>query len=96
MSPKLPPLCFALHQTDLVPILVLRGEMGYYGIEMGEPPDDLAEWVRLRNESLGVSRYQMEAMVTGSMFGCWDAAGADPDFIEERERAILARTGSSS
>lgn len=97
MSPKLPPVCFAVHPTDGVPILLLRGEEGYLGLETGEEFGTLqavADWVREHNEKLGVNQWQMEAMITGSVFGSWDAKGADPDYLEQLHLNRLARKGA--
>lgn len=65
----LPQFAAARLPTDGSPILLKRGERGYWIVE-GMDPDAF-------NKQRGISHAQVEAMVAGSMFG-FDVPGADP------------------
>jgi hypothetical protein len=67
---KLPEICASFHPTTGKPILIKRGERGYW------PTWDAFD-VDGFNEHRGVTAAQREAMEIGSM--CWDVPGADPD-----------------
>jgi len=76
---KLPPMCAAKMPGTGEPILIKRGEMGYYG---RNPNFDVDAY----NKERGITRYQVEAMLVGSMFG-WEVPGADPDLYEREALA---------
>lgn len=66
----LPDMCAAAHPTDQAPILIRRGERGFYpapGIDVGG-----------YNARHGITDKQVECMLIGSMFG-WEVPGAIPD-----------------
>jgi hypothetical protein len=68
---KLPVRCAAHHPTENGPIMIRRGETGYYP----------APWwlnVDAYNSARGITGAQVEAMLIGSCFG-WDVPGANPD-----------------
>lgn len=65
---ELPRRCYARLPSTGEPILILRGERGYWTINLDLDPDAM-------NAMLGVTPAQREAMLTGSMFG-WDIPGA--------------------
>lgn len=69
---KLPEFCYAYHPTTQEPIIIKRGEDGYY------PPKSPDVWVEEINGILGVTEEQEEAMLAGSLFG-WGAPCANPD-----------------
>lgn len=56
-----------------------RGERGYWP-GTGPFPDEKTafDFVNERNALIGVTPYQREAMLNGSLWG-WDVPGADPD-----------------
>ena len=67
---NLPDFCFANDNLNEAKIIIIKyGESGYYPTEYS---GDAMEY----NEKIGVSKYEMEAMITGSMFG-WDVPGAN-------------------
>lgn len=76
----LPELCYSVHNLskDKV-ILIRRGESGYYQTDLtgGRPTVDGL------NAKLGVTRFQEEAMIIGSMWG-WDVPGANPEYLEQK------------
>ena len=67
----LPPICAALLPFAQTPILLQRGQLGYW------PCADPAFDVDGFNRRLGINAAQHEAMQFGSMFG-FDKPGADP------------------
>ena len=71
---KLPPMCAAKMPGTGEPIIIKRGVKGYW---KANPKLDVDGY----NKSQGVTRYQVEAMLAGSMFG-WEVPGADPDLYE--------------
>lgn len=66
----LPELCAAKLPSDNSPIMIKRGEDGYYPAARDLDVDAF-------NARLDISRAQVEAMLAGSMFG-WECPGADP------------------
>lgn len=70
---KLPAMCAARLPGTEEPILIKRGEMGYW-----KAPRLDVDGYNLRK---GVNKYQVEAMLVGSMFG-WSVPGANPDVYE--------------
>ena len=68
---KLPKLCAARSPSDNSPILIRRGETGYYPYRRDLDVD-------VFNARHGVTPAQREAMLYGSCFG-WEAPAADPD-----------------
>ncbi len=71
MSTKLPVACAARNPTNNKPIIIKRGERGYF-----PAAEDLN--IQMFNRRLNVTAAQVEAMLVGSMFG-FDVPGADPD-----------------
>ena len=67
---NLPSVCAAFHPNDGYPIVIRRDEMGYF------PAHGLD--VVACNRSKGITAQQVEAMLTGSMFG-WYVRGANPN-----------------
>lgn len=68
---KLPRLCGARNPATGEPIVIRRGEVGFYPQDPDFDPD-------LWNGLHGVTPAQREAMAYGSCFG-WHAPIADPD-----------------
>jgi hypothetical protein len=68
---KLPAICAAHHPTDNSPVMIRRGETGYYPAQ---------PWLNIDafNSARGITGAQVEAMLIGSMFG-WNVPGANPD-----------------
>lgn len=74
---KLPVMCYARNPSDGRAVMIKRGVDGYFpchGLE-----------VELRNKELGVDEAQVQAMLTGSIFG-WHVRAADPDFYRKLRR----------
>ena len=71
---KLPKVCAARLLSDKSPIFIRRGEPGYHP---APPGTDVADF----NRRHGVTAKQVEAMLTGSMFG-FHVPGANPDNCE--------------
>lgn len=74
----LPEVCFSILPSTGDVIIIKHGESGYYRCEYST--EDKAfnrEFANDRNANLGVSKAQVEAMLTGSMYG-WDVPAADP------------------
>lgn len=69
---KLPDHCAAMHPTENFPILIKKGESGYYPLSGNE------ENVDQYNKDRDVTPQQVEAMLAGSVFG-FQVPGADPD-----------------
>lgn len=69
---KLPAICASRLFSDGSPILIRRGETGYYPAPF--PDFDVDAF----NRRKGVTPAQREAMLGGSMFG-WHLPIADPD-----------------
>lgn len=70
---KLPEVCAVYHPTTNEPVLVRRGEPGYY--EVLQTPGFSVEKFNYAN---GVSSPQQSAMLHGCMFG-WSVPAADVD-----------------
>jgi len=68
--PGLPDLCASRLPTDNTPILIKRGQMGYYPAPNIDPDEFNAE--------RGITDAQKQAMEAGSMFG-WHVPGANPE-----------------
>jgi hypothetical protein len=66
----LPQFAAARLPSDDTPVLIMRGERGYWPWPPGIDPDAF-------NKQRGISAAQVEAMVCGSMFG-FEVPGADP------------------
>lgn len=88
---KLPEMCFAKCLRTNTLIRIKAGESGYYKTE--QPPlhilGDMTidEYIDYRNERLGVTKIQREAMEVGSMFG-WEIPGAN---VDNYELAVIAK-----
>ena len=67
---RLPRVCLALAPGGETPIRLVRGVSGYF-------PVHHATNVARFNDERGITEQQVEAMLTGSMFG-WECPGADP------------------
>lgn len=83
IHPDLPEVCYAFIEDDAKIVCILRGQLGYS--EPTNLPADLAgkpvaakAWVDRKNDAMGVTPAQREAMVAASMFG-WHFPLADPD-----------------
>lgn len=75
---SLPERCYSILTETGEPIILVKGEYGYYRSDVQcVSKEDAREFVKECNAALGVSRAQESAMQVGSMFG-WDVPGADP------------------
>ncbi len=87
---SLPERCYSILAESGEPIILVKGESGYYRSDVRcISKEDAREFVSKLNSELGVSRAQEHAMQVGSMFG-WDAPGADPAIYDHdgRIRAV--------
>lgn len=79
----LPEVCFSILPSTGDVIIIKHGESGYYRCEYST--EDKAfnrEFANDRNANLGVSKAQVETMLSGSMYG-WDVPAADPKSYDE-------------
>ena len=79
----LPEVCYSILPSTGDAIIIKHGESGYYRCEYST--EDKAfnrEFANDRNANLGVSKAQVEAMLSGSMYG-WDVPAADPKSYDE-------------
>lgn len=79
----LPEVCYSILPSTGDVIIIKHGESGYYRSEYST--EDKAfnrEFANDRNANLGVSKAQVEAMLSGSMYG-WDVPAADPKSYDE-------------
>lgn len=77
---NLPDFCFINDILDENKILMVKyGVSGYYNTEYTGD-------AMFYNKQLGVTKYEMEAMKAGSMFG-WDVPGANPEIYKNRDIA---------
>lgn len=81
---KLPPYCFSVLNSDERQLIrINRGEMGYYPVNVPQPDGKTAkQWADDMNSHMSVTKAQVEAMESGSMFG-WEIPAADPDLYSE-------------
>lgn len=75
---QLPFECYALMPTDNTPVLIRKGEPGYYPIS----PRITKELAMEFNQRSGVTPAQVEAMLAGSMFG-WNVPAASASYWED-------------
>lgn len=68
---KLPEMCATRLLSTSEPIVIKRGEVGFWPMPDGMTIDGI-------NSLFGATPAQIAAMEAGSMFG-WDVPGADPD-----------------
>ncbi len=72
---SVPCSCYVPLQVELEAGIVKFGESGYYPTTWGKVADnrnDLFAFVDARNERLGVTKAQAQAMQSCSMFKCWE------------------------
>jgi len=62
-------------------VAVIHGQMGYRRIDVKSSPEDL-------NRAAGLTKAEVAAMLTGSMFG-WGCKGADPKSYDEDGKPIV-------
>ena len=71
---SVPRSCYVPLQVELEAGIVKFGESGYYKTTWGQvadSQDDLQAFVDTRNERLGITKAQAQAMHDCSMFDCW-------------------------
>jgi hypothetical protein len=72
----LPEVCAARNPHDNSPVLLKRGESGFWPMTATNvTPEEC-------NKAWGVTKAQVEAMLAGSLFG-WHVPGADPQYYNE-------------
>jgi hypothetical protein len=78
----LPKRAFLIHPSEPGTVIrVLRGESGYY-IEARYEDPKTAQDVADKMNGPSMTKRQLEAMLSGSMFG-WSCPGADPETYNE-------------
>ena len=86
---RLPDLCWSVLPSTGALICIKKGESGYYPSNWDtgdrEQNQRIADY---SNQKRGITPEQVEAMVTGSMYG-WDVPGSDPAWYRQDE----AQTG---
>lgn len=89
---KLPELCYDVHDLTGQPVILKRGETGFY--ETDWPALHAEAVVASKNAALGVTDAQRQAMKAGSLFG-FHIETADPDLYTSealaRRKAARAR-----
>lgn len=70
----LPSMCATMHPTEDYPIIIKRGECGYFPAKLLRTSVDVKKF----NDNFGITEEQVMAMSAGSMFG-WQVPGAHPD-----------------
>ena len=85
---SLPEKCFSVEHEEPNPVLLRRGVLGYErtGIhsEAGQSKQEAADTL---NDTMGVTRAQVAAMKTGSIYG-WAIPGADPKNYDENGKPL--------
>ncbi|AMK23219.1 MULTISPECIES: hypothetical protein [Sphingomonadaceae] len=77
---RLPEMCAAFLPSSGEPIVIKRGEPGYWPLPEGMTADRI-------NATFDASPAQIAAMLAGSMFG-WHVPGADPGRYDETGRPL--------
>lgn len=75
---KLPEMCAIRNAATGDPIMIKRGELGYYPIT--SPNFDVDGF----NQRRGITRAQVRAMEIGSMFG-WDVPGVEHELLSTEQ-----------
>ena len=78
MFEGLPELCYSKEPISGKTIILQRGQEGYNNLENGYEQLNPEEM----NEKLGITKAQVSALLTGSMFG-WHVPGANPESYDE-------------
>lgn len=89
-EPPLPPKCFSLLPSGREMILLTRYESGYRPAGIRPEGMSLREGADALNRSIGVTKAQEAAMLTGSMFG-WDIPAARPKNYDEHGKPLRQR-----
>lgn len=77
---KLPEICAIIHPTNQNPVILKRGETGYYPMPDGMTLEQI-------NQLYEVREHQLEAMRVGSLFG-FHVPGADADHYLKKPDAV--------
>jgi len=88
---RLPSKCFVVKPDDETVVIVKRGVMGYFQTPSLPPMSDVRAFVRELNAEDGVTKFQEEAMLNGSMFG-FHVPGADPAYLESHQPKKAVRS----
>ena len=87
---SLPGMCDSVLQENGQIVVLKRGEMGYFQVEIPRSDPESANVLAAEyNRKLGVTKPQLEAMKAGSMFGFWVPA-ADPQSYDDQGRPRIA------
>ena len=85
---SLPETCYSVEHEEPNPVLLRRGELGYERTDMhpeaGQSKQEAADTL---NDTMGITRAQVAAMKTGSIYG-WSIPGADPKNYDENGNPI--------
>lgn len=85
----LPKVCWSTLKTEPGVIAIKYGETGYYRWDTSSYPDTMTDQqiADTLNELGGITKPQLEAMKSGSMFG-WQVPAADPKQYDENGKFI--------
>lgn len=81
----LPRVCLARTPGENKPVRIVRGMKGYHPVH---PATDVERF----NSERGITDHQVQAMLMGSMFGCWDTPACHPNTYHEKENQRHAET----
>lgn len=87
---RLPTKCFVVEPATQKVVIVKRGVKGYYPCPNIPPRQDPQKWADEMNTEDGVTKFQADAMLNGSMWG-FHVPAADPAVLEA-EAAKKGRT----
>lgn len=87
---KLPHSCATRDDFQKRPIIIVKGQTGFYSAQHLKTDEDIARY----NEERGVEPHHVEAMRMGSLYG-WHTQGADADYWKT-QIATGAASGDSS
>lgn len=89
---RLPRECYSVDEVSGKIIRIKRGVEGYFPCANVPPSYNARELADKLNADDGITAYQEEAMVNGSMFG-FHVPAADPAFLEIEAKKRAARKG---
>lgn len=87
---KLPHNCFYVLESTGELVCIVNGQKGYYNSDYStDSTEHNKKTAAYMNEKLGLTPFQVEAMVNGSIFG-WDSPIADPEYLAARAAKMRA------
>jgi len=92
MVEGLPEFCYARHDITGEWVIIKRGEMGYFPTDWGKASQEAIDY---KNQQMGITKAQAEAMLLGSMVG-WDVPRANPACYDENGLPVKAKARGAS